>query len=982
MIGAVLICISSYQLFLSIGPGTSGHQILGTLAGTKSVVKTKNALALDWRDAFIGNEIAENQLIYTDQNSEAQIKFHLGDELFVGESSLVKIKTKDDFRGINVERGFIRAKLDGKEPLLVEMNGEEYRLSGSKADVQINLSGETGEIGVLSGKVKVEKDGLLENLDSSSALEIKGQEASKKAIFYQLIQPARGQRIHTAHSTKEVIFSWAPDDQARVLLSTSAKFQNPDVTEGQGSVSLKLSPGTYYWKVESRLGDSLTGQFTIFPEVKPKIIRPKDQEQVVLRKEQTDSELLLQWEGDSQQKFLVEWEDKAIHREIVQGPSALIKVLENGAIKWRVKIENLNRPEALWSDWQNIQTTLIITPDIPTELFPNEVEFQSYEKPNELVEMKWNASSAVEWELITPLGKKEFKFIKTSSQEYQASEAGEYRWRVRGVDNFSRTSDWSDWKTFSIVDLSQEEAQKGFQRIQLKRPDQQVEFNWKADEGAVSIFELSRDENFTDIISKQEVKSDKTKLSIPVVGTYYWRSRQFNQDGTVNVSEPKKVIIEPAPQIIKPEKLPDVEVPIEWKLPEDKSSSVWDWIIPSAHADEMTGKTQIQFPPNENASSYLIRIYKDSALSELLVEKELATPQFQWDDVKPGVYYWQYAIIDHWKRKSEFSDPSTLKVLAVQIPQTEKPILLIPTGGRSFDKVDLFTWTASRKNTGYEFQLAQDSGFQKIIKSLKTTKGEYLDSNLSLAPGEYFWRVEASNKWKQKSLSNTAKFAIDGVRKLDQEPEEKPEVKVDKKLAPLTEKIFKHRLTFAYAPSMDNYTFTKGTQKGDIDGQVLNGMSLNGTYFLSQAIFNAEVLRQSGKVFGGQDYLFQRLLVDAVYTKNFSSTHRLGLGPALGYTSGQEYDIQNGKVKATALSSFNYGASLRDYVIFNKNWELQSSLHYLLGDIKQMGISSEAIRHFESFYVLGGLGFSSREYKLNEGKQTSLRITLGLGKEF
>lgn len=1005
LIGAGLIFISSYQLFLVSRGNYNLAPALGTLSATKAVVKTKNAVALDWQDAFIGNDVAENQLIYTDQNAEAQVKFIYGGELIIGENSLVKIRSIGESRGLNIQRGLIRARLEGREPLLVELNGEEYKLSGEKADVQINLAGKEGEIGVLAGKVRVEKGGLLEDLDSSSSLEIKRKSATKKAIVYQLIQPTRNQRLHTTKDIYPMTFSWAPGDLARIAIAQNASFSGAEIIEGQGSVNINLTPGTYYWRVEGRLGNSLIGQFTLLPEIAPKIIRPIHQEKVVLMKEQEDPELVLQWEGDSLQKYLVEWEDKSIHREIFQGPRAHIKMTESAELKWRVKIENLNRPEALWSEKQIVNVELVAAPDIPTDLFPHEVEFQNYDQSNETVELKWNSSSRVEWEIINPKGEKEGRSVKEGSLNYETSGAGEYRWRVRGIDQFSRTSQWSEWKTFNIIDLSQE-AKKEYQRIQLKRPDQQVEFSWKSDEGTISIFELARDEAFSDVIVKQEIKTNQTKFTVPVIGVFYWRSRQFLPDGSMQVSAPKKVIIEPVPQILKPDKLPDVEVPIEWNEPEDKTTSLWEWIIPSAYADEILGTAKINFAANENANSYQIRIFKDADLKELLIEKEIKEASFQWDNVKPGIYYWQYAIIDHWKRKSEFSDASVLKVVAVKIPEAEKPVLLLPTGNRSFDKIDLFSWTASRKNTSYEFQLASDNSFQTLIKTAKTTKGEYYDADLALGPGNYFWRVEASNKWKQKSLSQVAEFSIAGEKKVEEKSsnlvdevklsDEKVEVKkveVKKPIEkePVVKEVivhspqsrgFKNRVSFSYSPSLDSYTFEKSGKKGKIDGQVLNGLSLGGTYFLDTVILNAEILRQSGKVFKGEEYLFQRALVDAVYTKNLSDSHRVGLGVVVGQTSGQEYDLENSKVVAKSISALNYGVMLRGYYAFNESWEIQSSLRYLTGDIKQVEGSAEALRRFEKFYILGGVNFASREYKLNKGEQTSLRINLGLGKEF
>src|SRR5690606_254178 len=103
---------------------------------------------------------------------------------------------------------------------------------------------------------------------------------------------------------------------------------------------------------------------------------------------------------------------------------------------------------------------------------------------------------------------------------------------------------------------------------------------------------------------------------------------------------------------------------------------------------------------------------------------------------------------------------------------------------------------------------------------------------------------------------------------------------------------------------------------------------------------------------------------------------------AAGQTSGQVYTIENSVIKSKAISSLTYGPTLRSYLSFNEKWEMQSRAQYLLGDIKQMEIGADAIRNFKSYLLLGGISYSSREYEQSSGKQTSIKISLGIGKEF
>ena len=55
---------------------------------------------------------------------------------------------------------------------------------------------------------------------------------------------------------------------------------------------------------------------------------------------------------------------------------------------------------------------------------------------------------------------------------------------------------------------------------------------------------------------------------------------------------------------------------------------------------------------------------------------------------------------------------------------------------------------------------------------------------------------------------------------------------------------------------------------------------------------------------------------------------------------------------------------------------------YLLGEITQIEIGADAIRKIMGHSALAGLHISSRDYNKNLGKQSSIRFSLGIGKEF
>lgn len=980
-LGLVLIFISSYQLFLWRNQDSLQGLSLGTLEQTRAVVKIKGLAALDWRDAYSGIPIAEKQLIYTDTDSSAEVKFLKGQSITISENSLIRINSTTETSGVDIERGFIRAKLSNNEPLVIAVNGSELKLTGQNADVQISLQGEKGEIGVTSGEISVEKGGVIEKIDTSEALSIEENNLTKHQIKFTLLEPITDQVFYTRSEVERIQFKWTPDGVGEVLLADNASFKKSKVFRGEGQAQADIIPGNYYWKVENDEGSSLSGSFTVIQEAPPVVLRPLNGSKITMaRAEGVKTEIFLQWKGIPGENYLVEWSNQETHELKVKGTGVLIPVTVSGPINWRVKLDSIKRPLALWSDWQNVEVALIGPPKIPQNLLPDELELQSYSKETFDVDLSWVSESMVELEIITSKNEKILKQLKDNTFSIKVSESGEYRWRLRGIDNFKRLSQWTEWKSFKLEDLSHEVSADGFQRVQLKKPDQSVTFNWKSEADTITVFELSESKDFKEIIIKQEVKGEEVSIVIPKIGNYYWRSRQYKPDGTFSVSEAKKVIIEAAPAPTKPEKLPNVEVPIEWEETNTKINSFLDYFINSAYADEVKGNAKVILPVAEEAKKFVVKIYADALGENLLLESTLESKILDWKGVKPGQYYWQYALIDFWGRQSPFSDLSVLTVTGTQIILPEKPKLLSPIDSAEVEEKNIaLKWKPSDKNKSYRVELSLTEDFKKVMVSRKTKRSEYIFYG-GLPPAEFYWRVIATNDSKREVISEVERFSV-------APPIEKITI-VDKASRPLPparprpwQKRYHHRFSMAWAPSMDAYDFQGNGTKGSIEGNTFNSVEARGFYFTNKWILSGDILRQSGKVFSSENYLFQRAQVRGSWKKK-KHNHLWGAGLTVGSVAGYNYEIdENKNVSSSTVTGFIYGPHIEGFYTLNQKWELQARASYMLGAIPHFEIMTEANRQMKNFYLLLGAGVSSRSYE-DDGSQNSLRLNIGLGTKF
>lgn len=956
LVGAVLILMSSYQLFFS-RTGNYEGATLGRVAALEKVVKVKRARALDWVDAFTDDLITENQMIYTDDLSRAEVTFTEGQKLIINQNSLVKIRSRGKENELDVDKGTIRATLKGDETFIVKLNGEDYALKGDGADVEINLHGNVGEIGVVSGDVRLEKDGKTTALDQKTALVVEGENYSTRAIIYNLNQPARQALLYTGAEMSEVQFSWTGEASGTIMIATNPGFTGAitGVSE-DGKFSRALPAGHYFWKLEGKEGQSLTSEFRLIQETPPEILRPRDGATVdVLLDENKAGVLRLEWDAESSTGYEIEitGETETI-RQKTEVPFFDFRP-SGPQISWKARAL---RPDAVWTAPQKVSLSYHLFPIMPANLYPDGVEYQTFSGKAEQVELSWSVSGRTEIEL-------DGKTLTTDTPSYSFDASpGKHRWRARSVDAFERSSPWSDWKEFTVADMSGEKNAEGFQRIQLKRPDQEVTFAWEEGSGS-NVFELASDRNFEKIVTKKEVSGSETKVSVPKTGTYFWRSREFRKDGTLHVSEPKKVIIEPLPAPVKPEALPPMEVPLERS---EATTTFIDRFISSAFADDVFGNARINLPAKENVKFYVLRIFRKNERTPLFEDK-LDRPSFLWKNALPGEYEFQYAVVDFFGRQSPFSDLSRLTVREPGGPA--RPLLISPIRLEAVEgKID-FRWGHADRAEKYLVSVFRDEFLKDKLKEKEVTAPHFTLQPEDLPEGTYYWQVQAVDVRGETTLSSVGRFVYRPVK----------EEVIAVPVPGIWQKTWKNRAQVTWAPSSDSYSFKEDEVSGKIDGNALMGLEGRAVIFGPKWNFTGELLRQQGKVFKKEAYSFTKIAIDAGWILE-RGQHVFSAGPTLGFGMGQAYSISDSTVTAGGISGAIYGGTLRSFHSFSGPWEAEGKLSYLLGAFNEMEFSGNVLKNLRSFYLVFGAGVVRREYNKNDGEQSSLKLNAGIGREF
>ena len=920
VIGLFLVVAGLYQLYL---PKDSANSVgIGLIEMIENTVKTRDGGHLFWMTPGQGSAVKDNQLIFTARGSRARIDLNDGNVIQVNESSLIKVKKTN----LEFIEGEVKAKLAGKD-LEIQTKGKIITLKSADAEVSLYQTGENTIIGVNAGNVDILDGKKTITANSDKLVEVQNKELVLKNKLTIDPIPSNHKILYTQNNSFDIQFG---KYEGEILLSTDPSFEKNQLLKQN---FLSLAAGKYYWRVKADDAESLVFQFEIQRVTPPKIFRPQDG--VVFYRE-IPFNLNLQWEDQKLPELLqLKFNDEVVEFKVDSGLHSL-NVQKAGLYQWRAGVLLNEKPETVWSGWSTFEV-IDLTSAFPQNLTPVHYEVQTYELGEEKVDFKWSYPQ----EVILSIWK-DGKVILTEKArdhfEWKVPSEGEFTVKVKDAQN--PLDVWSNPSSISVIDLS---LQKNIeiQKIELKRPDQEVHFNWQ-DSGEDYLFELSQTQSFQEIIISRKVKDHQTKVSIPKVGDYYWRSRTL-VDGKWKASSPKKVIIQPVPAPEKPKALPELKVPLRIK----EVRSMFN-LFPEAYADGR-GFVKISLPIAEEAKSYRLEIFQDQVMTKKVYQKISSTPEFVWEEASAGTFYYRYSIIDHWDRESEPSEASVLQVTTEHLTPGAPTQINITEN----EKELRVSWKSDRLAAFTEVEVADNSQF-KNSSIVRVSENHY---SFKKKEGTHFVRLRSLNdfghgRWKKTDYQ---------VKVISSVPKEK---------------INKNKLFFIYRPSQDKLTFQKG-QKGEIDGtNFLSGqMKYEGQgRFLK--VLNADF--SSGKVFDNESYRNYSLEGSLVYLiKN--EKWNWGAGPALKLWQMPQYKVTT-KVQGEEKFSTSLGLHARVMRQFGNNHELGIDQYLYALDVS--GFMSEFTyrQHLKSLSLISGMGFES--IKVQDQKRNSIILKLGIGISF
>lgn len=761
---------------------------VATLEKPTRVVKFKNKDQFSWRDGHGGQPLEAGDRIYTHESSEARVNFLQGPKLILEPNTLLEIS---DNLALDIKSGNILALLESKSDHITLLLGKrKFKLTGVGARIRIQKGTSQAQIKVLGGQVSVkEEDGI------QSAMKIgPGQFNLSESTSLQNTVLSRGLSLISPDPfierqylpNEKVKFQFAGQenqtlskDIKKVLFAKDPSFSEiiyEDQLDKGGNVTLKpITEGMLYIKTlpDESIEKLPIQTFSLFiKRLKPPIIQGRYGDDFYQGHLDKNPVLI---EGDSYQMEHSIYEENSsafsMNLKVVADEVFLPMELKSGLyfLKTRIFLDQDKGDESYLKKIRIQDAPNLIA---PTTTFPADGYTLYTYKDAEEVTLEWmdiqpntgftvSLQGALQDQIDSSENKVSLKLIAE----------GQYSWGVKSNFDYL-SSPWSKRKNFILKKLETlEKFPQTGAIIELDKPNQLVTFEWnkeKLNQKDSYLLEISKSDNFKELIKKVKTIENKEKVFFKSTGSFFWRTRIIDKEGRVRLGTPKRIIVRPAPPP-PPIKLKNkVEKNIQYKsdvsVPFFKRNfliTILNIFISNAHAEEAF--TILNWPKEELAKAYILKIYSDPKREKLILETRIDEAKYEFRNPMAGEYYWEVAIVDYWDRVGEFSNLSQLilKEKSLEIEMTS------PRHNHKLKKLNTrLRFKTNRPIKNFTLLLSKELNFKRPFhtKVFQTKPKVSHSININLnsikdLPKTFYWRILVKEKEKT-SLSLRRKIIM------------------------------------------------------------------------------------------------------------------------------------------------------------------------------------------------------------------------------
>jgi hypothetical protein len=752
--------------------GNQNQKIIASIEMSQNTVMVKpNDLpvwsSVDSSDSRGTLELGTQDQVFTDKNSRAELKFKKGGSIFLEENSLVVIDDSSGESDLKLEKGFVTGSSDSAKPLKITAGKIKVELSDS-AKVRVSVGeNNTTQIQAISGKAQFVSEGKVITIEENqvAAVSAQGAVGEIKKLKIKLLDPKDSEEIAFINRFSGK-FKWSKEEDVKSVILSIAKDQSfksvvyTTETKGTEVEVSGLAGGAYFWRVvpaadAKKEKDLYAVQYLKVVEIFPPVLlKPANHEPIELvepslaesKERATEFAITLHWQikGESRTFEVTLAKDDAFKQPVlskqVEGLNTMITLQDEGRYFWRVRQARSDASESPWSSTWEFDLRLLKLPNAPRINSPGINDVIAVSEKNKEIQFKLEPISEAKLYQVEVSSDKVFKSDGVTKLESIKSQigwmplsAGDYYARARLTDRHDRATAYSEVVEFKVKPAPPELEQAGKILVNLLK-DKQVRLSWRPSYLANAYtVEIAKNTEFADKVYTETMESSQVLWAPPVEGKYFWRVRalsanQVESDFSVVRSFEAKA---PAPPLVP-------KVPKKMKLWIESQSDVdvggFDESTRKV-ANNQSWRAKFGWDKVPGAVQYHLEISKTEDFKAKLFNVLLKDPEFSWNGVQPGVYYFRVASVDEYGQISGFSDPGVIEV-NFPAPIIERKLNFETL--ETFQAEVLLSWTLQPDTGAVDLEIARDATFDQVVQSEQVA-----DKSLSikLNSGEYFWHV-------------------------------------------------------------------------------------------------------------------------------------------------------------------------------------------------------------------------------------------------
>ena len=543
---------------------------VGSIVFKKRSATRKTSTSLGWERLRNASPVYTGDTLRTADLSEASVFFDDGTSLDILDNTMLKINFAGAVRDLEFSRGAIELGGEGSAATSIKI-GNKTLTTGADSRLSLSGTGDSVTLEVAAGTATLQaSDGSSQVLgvNQEARIDMATGEVALRELELIPRAPKQNARLlsaaaetplefvcalsagSSAEDTAGAVFEFAADDAFTADLRTVQASRR----EGELVCAASLPSGVWYWR--ARAGAEKTSnarRLTLYRENPIAQAQPADGTEFAFRKRKPRIRFSWAEAADAVSYTLEVASDPSFATKTIRTRTNVTSIdvdsLEGGAWYWRVIPEYpLTRVGEAAPPTQ--RTFIVAKREAMADLnpvFPADGTLFEIGKVAEGLSFSWKPNAEAEGyelavspksDLSSPVARyscAEPYFVAKEGLAALAAKGATWYWGVRWKDDEGNFSPWSRQRLLSGVDgrLAMRAVYPPDGYTVADSLVRSLRFAWKSNVSAKTLFQVAKNDDFTDLVLDEQVTAETTFGRVWPTGTYRWRLQTFNSDGTV-----------------------------------------------------------------------------------------------------------------------------------------------------------------------------------------------------------------------------------------------------------------------------------------------------------------------------------------------------------------------------------------------------------------------------------------------------------------